>query len=287
MNEHQTTKIELQDETLHDDDSSPALPSSIDVNILIKLHADNDEEALRDQLEEVAYDYIYENPDWKGALEENISVIRSKTATQQAKRAAAADNRALNSRAQQIILDQAGIHDVIVDEIEHTRHQISQLVAKYKAENGETADPLLALGILQRDKDGKDRFAYPRGLFPPSTTKKWHAYIRAVKEHIEAADLLEKGGARGVQGFVVEKDRARRAAHNAVSRDAQKLLGFADTDDGFEEARRLMAKMRENRFPTVETGEQSRIARQIGGSVLALLRNTSQQFYDPEGANNS
>lgn len=262
---------------------SPELPTEIvfpaDIDIAALRELSPDDERFDGTLDEIAFDLIFENENLKNDFEANRAVIRG-NGDQDKKKRAAEDNRTLYARAKELVLQRAGIDNVIVDEIEHAKIQISEIISKDRQENGDQSDALIALGILSKDEDGNDRFAYPRKLMPDSTNKKWHKYVVSVKEHIAAADRHDS------KGTIVDLDRTRRYAHNGVARDIQSLLGFPDDDDGFEEARKLVAKMRENRFPTIETGERSRVESKvqkgIGGSVLAILRSHPGEFYDPE-----
>lgn len=169
---------------------------------------------------------------------------------------------------------------MIVDEIEHAKLQISKIISDDQKQHGTESDALVALGILSQDEEGVERFSYPRDLMPSSTNEKWHEYLKSVKAHVIAADQHDS------KGTIMALDHARRYAHNTIARDVQALLGFDDSDEGFEEARKLVAKMRENRFPTIDTAERDRVAKKVqegmGGSVLAILRRHSSELYDPE-----
>lgn len=284
MHEQSTVGTSIEEQDPQGNTQTLKFPSSTDADLIRRLSMQENKDPLRAHLEDVAYDFIYENPEFADTLNKNIAIIRSPKANEEEKRIAAAENRALNLQAQQIILDHIGIQDVILDEIVHARNEITHIITKDKEEKGDLSDPLIALGILTTDKDGNDRFTYPRALFPPCTTEKWHKYLSAVKDHIDAAELLKGPAPHTSQTYVVEKDNLRRLAHNAVSKDVQRLLGLPNTEEGFEEARKLVAKMRENRFPTIETGERGRIAGQIGGSVVSILRSSEKRFFDPESA---
>lgn len=255
-----------------------AFPADLDIAALKELYESNDDK-FSGVLDDIAYDLIFENEDLKSNFTANLATMRSH-ASELDKKHAAENNRAIYARAKQLVLHRAGIKDIIVDEIEHAKIEINRIISEDRKKHGSNADALTALGILKQDSEGKDRFSYPRNLMPDSTNNKWHKYIKAVKDHVAAADNREN------HGILMAFDRARRYAHNSVSKDIQSLLSFSDDDEGFEEARKLVAKMRENRFPTMETGERSRVESKVqkgmGGSVLAILRSHQGELYDPE-----
>lgn len=267
------------------DQQPVSYPADIDA-VALKQMWDNEDPRFEDLLDSAAYDFIFENPQFKDEHQANLSVIRSRIAAGSDRKQAAERNRDLFNRVKQIIIDHAGVEGFVIDEIEHARAQIEKIIAEDKKQNGDTSNALTALGILTKDSEGNEVFTYPRRLFPDSTQDKWHTYLSAVKSHIAASDNLKIGGS---QSAVVSTDHSRRIAHDSVSRDIQRLLGFEDTEDGFAEARSLAAKMRENRFPTIETAEKNRIENrvQVGlGKVAAFLRDHSDQLYDPEQIDN-
>lgn len=256
-------------------------PAKVDLDGLAKLRNDGNEPVFDELLENTAFDLIFDNENLRSEFEDNKKIVRSGR-TSQEREDAAEKNRNILNKAKQAILELAGIHDIVVDEMEYARAQLAKLIVEDIEKNGDDADALIALGILEKGDDGKERFMYKRDIFPDSTNTKWHSYVRAVKDHVEASDNLRTGLSSSQAGVMVA-DRSRRVAHDAVARDIQYLLGFPGDEDGFDEARRLVAKMRENRFPTAETGERARMAKKVGGgSVLSFLNNYTGPVYDPE-----
>lgn len=253
-------------------------PAALDVAALLELHQTKDDR-FDDVLDDTAYDLVFENDDLREDFTSNLNILRGH-ANEHLKKQAAEKNRILFSRAKELVLEHVGIKDLIVDEIEHAKLKIHSIISQDRNEHGADADALIALGILSVGADGSQRFTYPRNLMPGSTNEKWHQYLKSVKDHVASAEEHES------QGTIMALDKARRYAHNALARDIQSLLGFSDSDEGFDEARKLVAKMRDNRFPTAETGERARVEAKVqkgmGGSVLAILRRHADELYDPE-----
>lgn len=148
----------------------------------------------------------------------------------------------------------------------------TKLVAA-QAANPETFDPLTTLGILQKDQDGNEYFSYPKGLFAKETDSRWHTYLDAVRQHISTVNKFERGHSN--KADLVSADNTRRIAHNALARDLQYYLGLPGHD--LEDYRRLAVKMREQRFPNINTGERERtnksivVALRIGETVTNAL----------------
>lgn len=175
---------------------------------------------------------------------------------------------ALYDQAKAIILETAGIsEDASKSDLDRAREAITVRLQSAYERDGDHYDPLATLKILQEDEDGQEVFTYPNGLFPKETDDRWSAYIDAVKRHVQVSNKLANGLA--AQGDVVQADYERRMAHNALARDLQHMLG--KPGDDFEEYRKLAAKMREQRFPSVETSEKSRTNLMIGTSAIEAM----------------
>ena len=153
----------------------------------------------------------------------------------------------------------------ILSPLDKKRNEITELL-----ETGEKADPgkfnpLIALGLLATDEKGNTFFRYKKGVFADSTDQKWDDYCLAAVSHEMASDDLMTGGGPNGQAAVVEKDRTRRAKHNAVAKEVEYILGGRFS---FDDARSLIAKMREQRYPN--TGEEHRTNRGLAQEVRTL-----------------
>jgi hypothetical protein len=130
---------------------------------------------------------------------------------------------------------------------------------------------LKELGILKVDKDGKEIFTYPEKLFPGETNKKWEVYLASVREHLRK----ERGVIAGTlpKEELENSDMMRRLAHNSVTNDVNAILGFdklPDSEWSYEKTRNLVAKMRDERYPTVETAEKARTTQEVLRAANAL-----------------
>ncbi|MDB5170090.1 MAG: hypothetical protein JWN82_486 [Candidatus Saccharibacteria bacterium] len=168
--------------------------------------------------------------------------------------------RELFSRYRQGIIEEAGLPtETALTDAEKSKKKIQTILSEV-ADQHEATQPvkaLEALGIITHDKDGKEIFTYPTGLFPSSTDNKWDVYLASVREHLG----VKRDVAHGIvdRTKLGEADTMRRMAHNAVARDVDDILGLDKLNNSkwnFEKTRNLLAKMRDSRFPTVETAEK-------------------------------
>lgn len=111
------------------------------------------------------------------------------------------------------------------------------------------------LGFLVPDtkEPGQYKFAFPAELFPPHIKEKWATYLRAVREHTTAGANFSNRAISNDSAMVEQLDAVRRYAHNTLASSVQEFLRLEDWD--FERCRNFIAKMIEQRFPTVQTDE--------------------------------
>ena len=213
-----------------------------------------DADDFLDYLDDVAFTFICRL--YPKEVEENIRMVKGGNADKQ-----------IEGKTRQLaLLDTAKQHILRVCDIdmnagksafEMAREHIRETVAHVP--EGDANATLLALGILKKDHDGQDRFSYPLDLMPEDTNLKWQTYVAAVRRHLEVNNGLLLG--ISTQQDVVEADRQRRVAHDAVSVDIAKLLDLRHPDSTpwtVEKVRHLVAKMREMRFPNKDTSEAAR-----------------------------
>lgn len=184
-----------------------------------------------------------------------------------------AEQQSIFNAYREEIAFQSGIpQGEVVNEIDLARQRVMDIVGDRTINSDTAAGEILNdLGMIEKDQDGHDIFVYPQGLFPESTDKKWNTYLETVREHLRIG--------RAVRAFTLnahelsDADRIRRIAHNAVSRDIDEILGLSilpESEWTFEDTRRMVAKMRDNKYPTVETAEKSRTGQDIFMALTAL-----------------
>lgn len=208
-------------------------------------------------LDDLTYEALSENKEFK----DNGKAMTSGKLSADQQLELRDKQRALFNSYRQAIIQEAGLPtEAALTEVEKSKQKVQAIVAR-ALDSGETpgaTQVLEALGVISHDEDSNDIFTYPKDLFPKSTDNKWETYLETVRNHLrieravrhELVDKAELGDA----------DTTRRMAHNAVTRDVHEILGLdelADEKWDFEKTRNLLAKMREARFPTVETAEKS------------------------------
>lgn len=250
-----------------DDDNSPEavmermlkLYGTSNLDKLVSLSRD---EARHDDYQELLDELAFT------VLESNEEFVANGRAMRSGKLSAASQleikerNLALLHMAREAVVLEAGLstEDSLTD-TELAKERVHDIIERQLESGGDTgADGLLhALGILQETSDGKERFVYPKGLFPKSTDAKWSAYIQSVKDHLAAVKALEEKDPTASQEIVKAADTTRTFAHDKVSRDIDEILGFNTIPDAkwdFKKTRNLLAKMRDSRFPNQNTAEK-------------------------------
>ena len=228
-------------------------------------------------LDDLTYEALTANPDF----EANKAAMTSGKLTVQEQVEIRDRQRGLFSQYREAIVQEAGLPtEAGVTEAEKSKQRIEAILeqALETYDPNKPADVLEALGIITHDKDGNEIFTYPTGLFPSSTDNKWLTYIENVKNHLRVDRAVRHGTLD--KSEVKDADSVRVMAHNAITRDIHDLLGLYKLPDSkwdFEKTRRLVAKMRDSRFPTVQTGEklitsESVIEGVIGTHALKALR---------------
>lgn len=256
-----------------------------DLAKIVDLSNSNDpdgQEAFSETLEDVAFslaEYLHGEE-----IRGNISIIRDPSAPKEAQRQARDAQLKLLQKCEQQILELAGL-DISKNKSDTAiaKEAIEKKLVDAQREDGDAFDPLRTLGILQQNNQGEMVFVYPRNIFPKSTNDKWDKYVIAVSQHMDIASRFGKG--LSTKEDIVEADRSRRIMHNAISRDVQNILGLSGKEWDFEESRKLVAKMRENRFPNMLTGEAARTARAtiagiVGMTVVKDMRRRLLPGYD-------
>lgn len=143
------------------------------------------------------------------------------------------------------------------------------------------SDELLRrLGILSEDPDGGATFTYPADLFPQSVNDKWEVYLATVQEHLDAAKEVSLGIRD--KSDVESADKVRKFAHDRITSDLHKILGFDQLNAeewSFRKTRDLIAKMRDAKFIGVATGESEitsmALSRGLGKLGLDVVKKLS------------
>ena len=191
----------------------------------------------------------------------------------------------LFNQAKHYILDFAGLPTNLADdEVDIVRANIERLIHESQSISALNDDgPLTALGILVRDKEGRERFTYPEGLFTTATDEKWSAYLASVKRHLKAANDSRIGVA--IPNDLRDADQKRRIAHDSLSIEIKNLLGL---NWDLQDVRNLVSKMRDSRYPNATSGEKARTNEALieGMTVVRALRehltSFDEPFWDPE-----
>lgn len=222
---------------------------------LLELYSQGDAEAFNAELDDIVYASLEDNR----AFMNNIQRIHAKTTSREEQENIRDAQRRIFNERKQAILREMGINSRDEQaQFDEKRDLIQAKLANAEVKGTESEGEILKiLGIIDVNENGEDQFTYPADLFPGVTNEKWEAYLGSVKNHIQKSRDFGSGmiGKEDVE----LADRARRVAHNSVSRDIDGLLGLnllPEATWDFEKTRRLVVKMREKRFPNIETAEK-------------------------------
>lgn len=116
------------------------------------------------------------------------------------------------------------------------------------------------LGMLKRDGGGELHFQYPTGVFPPHIDEKWDHYADIVARHTTAITSRQTGESNDVE-IIAQLDAVRTVAHNNLSLAIKEFLSLDSWD--LEKCRKLVIKMRDSLYPTIETAEKQTTSAEI------------------------
>lgn len=134
------------------------------------------------------------------------------------------------------------------------------------------------LGFLKVSPEtGEEHFTFPEDVFPPHIVEKWHNYEVTIDNHLGAKKKFDRA-LDDNSDEVVQMDALRRYAHNNLSKSVQEFLSLEDWD--FERVRKFIAKLVEQRFPTVATKESEVTSRDVISRLRAIKALGKVTFID-------
>ncbi len=232
---------------------------------------EGDSKQFEELLDDIVYEIAFSDPTYvQNANKLKDGRVKGAEADEMAKR-----QREMVEIIRKIVIAESGLPTKeLQTAIEQGQEAVQERLQGVDLSNVSTNEILRKLGILEEDENGDVTFNYPVDLFPEEITKKWNVYIDAVKKHIDVGLKVERGALPREDLEVA--DSSRRLAHNRISEDLHKILGFDKLPKeswDLESTRRLVAKMRDKKFVGEETKESviTSQALALGMSVLAKL----------------
>lgn len=250
-------------------------PSKTALDELRDLHSSGDKETFDVFIDDLVYEALGTNEEFIANVHQ-INHLRALPGDHTSEESAIRDRQnELFNQYKADIIDLAGLpSEAGQDEYALAKDSVQQKIAEIVEKDGSSSDLLKELGILTLDKDQNEIFTYPRGLFPENTDKKWDLYLERVKDHLRK----ERGAGLGTidRSEYAIADQMRKLAHDSLTNDVHDLLQLNKLSDeswGFAQTRRMIAKMRDSRYPTVETAEKDRTTDRIleASQVLGVL----------------
>ena len=260
---------------------------------LVELHdsdQDNNKKMFSALLDKVAFDILEKSGSYPD-FNENIKKLKNRGNLKTEEESAIRNNqREMNRDVRSRIMELAGIPtEAGMTTIELGKKIVKEKLETSKNEINKPEDVLFALGILRVEtNDDQPKFVYPANLFPRATDDKWGHYLDSVKRHLKTVGDFQSGLTEKIS--VETADTARRVAHDIITRDVHAILGFENLPSDkwdFSKTRNLVAKMRDERYPTVATSEKAvvSIAATEGLGVYAL-KIMSQKLADLDDTQN-
>lgn len=219
------------------------------IDLLLKDGTQNTDE-LDKLIDDLAKDSLRQDENF---MENAKTIRRGRLSPVEAERMIQQQKRILENRRYAIIEMAAIPEEALLNEIDLARQRVHDLVG----EEDSPDEVLKKLGILTYNYKDDEVFTFPTDLMPDVTNDKWDVYLAAVLKHVKLRDETP-GDRKQKKDELVDADKVRRFAHNRVAHDIHKILGFDKLDSDswdFEKTRNLLAKMRDSRFPNIETAE--------------------------------
>jgi len=147
------------------------------------------------------------------------------------------------AKARELVISSLNLPEKIpIDEIEDSKKHIQELLIGIPKERQYANLALSTLGakVEVEGTPGEYVYSYPYDLFPDKVNDKWADYLESVQTHIEAAEntTLE------TRNNVDMADRARKYAHDGITKTIHSLLQLDQFGVTEKETREVLAKMR-------------------------------------------
>lgn len=199
-----------------------------------------------DALDDIVFDIAFSDPDYA----ENATKLKNDRIKSDVAAEIAARQKATIEQIRNMVLIEARIPtEEMMSDIEKGQAAVAERLQGTDLSQSDSDEALRKLGILREDGNGGAVFTYPRDLFPESVNAKWDVYIASVQAHVRTG--REVAGGAAPREHLAEADKSRKFAHDSVTGDIDKILGFHELPDeewDFKDTRNLIAKMRDAKF---------------------------------------
>jgi hypothetical protein len=208
-----------------------------------------DSEEFQEKLGDAIEDVAIQDPDFASTLT-RLRAIR--VAGGDAPKLVAQLNE-VRARIKEVIVSELGLPDEArFSEIEKARNAVAIIIEHAQGHPSTPKEILIALDIRHPGEDDTpDTYSFPYDHMPKSVIDKWETYLAAVCNHIQTSDEVQTKGHQAV----MDADRTRKFAHNAVTDDVHAILGLQGKEGwNWESTRKLLAEMLKTEYPTFESG---------------------------------
>jgi hypothetical protein len=212
------------------------------------LYDEGKTDQLDDQINEMATDLLRDDNEFLTNMSSLRGLRSSRMKDASAEKTLVERNKELLKTYRDLVVMESGLPDEArLNEIETAKKSVADLLSSRGYQGGDPAEALQLLGIVSENDEGMV-YAFPETLVPDSVNEKWCIYLTSVIEHVNSEKALHNG--TGSQEGVVEADRVRTYAHNAVTGDVHNILGLqGDKGWEFKDTRQLLAHIRDFVLP--------------------------------------
>ena len=157
-------------------------------------------------------------------MQELWFTMRSPRVTDAVKEGARKKRQEYVNKARDLIMQTVGVTPEVGDSMKDARAEVDRIINEKGVDRNNKDDVLEAVGVLVRGQgdDGDASYRYPDEIMPQEATERLEKYIVAVLEHQETGKRFRAEEAS--RDDLVQKDLARRLAHDAVARDFSRIL---------------------------------------------------------------
>ncbi len=233
-------------------------------------------DSFRDFINDVVYKALEQNEEFR----DNVRKLRGRRLSPEETTRVQSKQQALFNYVKVALMETAGIPtEAALSDIELGKKMVQDRLNSSDIDIKSVNDVLRVLGVIHQDEnDEKPKFVYPEGLFPNSIDDKWKRYLGAVVNHMRTARDFESGLNYMTKHDVMRADSTRKIAHDSVAKSMDAILGLdklPESEWDFDKTRRLVDKMREERYPSIDTNEEmstaNAISKALGVEAFAAL----------------
>ena len=229
-------------------------------------------EQFNEEVDTLAQEYLDEDEDFQ-----NFKAEFKKALHNGAGDTFVPEMNARYAKAKELVLGSLNLPENIpIDEIEDSKKHIQDLLKDVPKERQYANLALSTLGakVEVEGTPGEYVYSYPYDLFPDKVNDKWADYLESVQAHIEAAENITLETRNNVD----TADRARKYAHDGITKTVHSLLQLDQFGVTEKETREVLAKMRNDELMLAREPHKS--VHKKTPEEVAISKHLARRRYD-------